>query len=114
MNRMHQKVRKTANGPPRPTRTVATTDPGITVPRPATGSGTMSVSPTRVTRAWVDEHNYLDDVGEAVASTLGSVTGRGDDADHRTDERRPGTRHVPETETSIDDKPQPADGNARD
>lgn len=33
----------------------------------------------------VDKHNYLDDLGEAVASTLGSVIGQGDGVDAEID-----------------------------
>ena len=38
----------------------------------------------------VDKHNYLDDVGEAVASTLGSVAGVGPETDDKIDEKQRG------------------------
>lgn len=38
----------------------------------------------------VDEHNYLDDVGEAVASTLGTVAGVGEETDEKIDEEQRG------------------------
>lgn len=38
----------------------------------------------------VDEHNYLDDVGEAVASTLGSVAGVGKETDEKIDDEQHG------------------------
>ena len=38
----------------------------------------------------VDKHNYLDDVGEAIASTLGSVAGVGEETDEKIDEEQHG------------------------
>ncbi len=44
----------------------------------------------------VDKHNYLDDVGEAVASTLGSVIGEGAAVDDESDARRRDADERPE------------------
>ena len=34
----------------------------------------------------VDEHSYLDDVGDAVASTIGSAIGMGEETDEKVDD----------------------------
>ena len=38
----------------------------------------------------VDEHSYLDDVGDAVASTIGSVAGVGAETDDKIDDEMHG------------------------